>query len=120
MVTLAVVLYGADHFCLSQSTRSSKAYCDSNIYVTATQVNYLVPRYRVCEKSWERGRLARPRRRWERGRLVRPGVRGDERVTGGDAPALRGWLAHAYGRRDGRDVRAPSGRCRLFTDLVPR
>jgi predicted dehydrogenase len=30
---------------------------------------------RVCEKSWERGRLARPRIYWERGRLVCPGVR---------------------------------------------
>jgi len=39
-----------------------------------------------------------PRRRWERGRLVRPGIRGDERRTGGDAPALRGWLAPARGR----------------------
>ena len=71
---------------------------------------------RVCEKSWDRRRLARPRRLWERGRLVRPGVRGDERRTGGDAPALWGWRAHAPGRQGGRDVCAPSGSRRLFTD----
>jgi len=45
--------------------------------------------------AWERGRLARPRRLWERGRLVRPGARWDERLTDGDAPALRGWRTRA-------------------------
>jgi len=45
---------------------------------------------RVCAKSWERGRLARPRRVWERR---------NERVTGGDALALRGWPTHAHRRR---------------------
>jgi len=89
---------------------------------------------KVYEKSWERGRLARPCRPWERGTLAallaRPGVRRDERLTGGDAPALRGWPAYAWGRRggrgaqrasrapSGRDARAPSSTRRLFTDPV--
>ena len=77
-------------------------------------------RGRVCEKSWDRRRLARPRRLWERGRLVRPAVRWDERLTSRDAPALRGWLTHAHGCRGGRAAQRASALPVAVTPRRPR